>query len=129
MSPRCFISIRIAISMVATALLSACAGPSTVSTAMLPGTHAVTAQAAQAAVIPGRSSKADVQAALGKTTAVRFDSGYEVWVYRWEGAGAQSKDGPGRAQGADEYVVLFDPSGIATKARVRMAPRDSRPGT
>lgn len=118
--------------MIAAVLLSACAGPSTISTATLPGTHAVTAQAAQAAVIPGRSSKAEVQAALGKTTTVRFDSGYEVWVYRWEGTGPPSQGGqggPGSAQGADEYVVLFDPSGIATKARVRMAPRDSRPGT
>ena len=60
----------------------------------------------------GQSTKADVSSALGKAIVVSFDSGYEVWVYRWG-----SPDQPTRA--ATELVVLFDPSGLATKVRLR----------
>jgi len=69
-------------------------------------------QAAMNMVFPGKSSKADVLAALGAAIVVSFDSGYEVWVYRWRG-----RDSTKRA--ATELVVLFDPSGLATKARLR----------
>lgn len=63
------------------------------------------AQAAENALSVGRSTKADVRAALGEGTVVSFDSGYEVWVYR-EPAVA-------------ELVLLFEPSGILSKTRVR----------
>ena len=52
----------------------------------------------------GRSTKADVRAALGEGTMVGFDSGYEVWVYR---------------QPTAELVLLFEPSGILNKTRLR----------
>jgi len=57
----------------------------------------------------GRSTKSDVRAALGEATVVDFASGYEVWVYRQR---AQEKP-------AAELVLLFEPSGILTKTRVR----------
>ncbi len=60
----------------------------------------------------GRSTKADVVAALGKTTVVRFDSGFEVWVYQYKGG----------TPGVNEFVVLFAPSGIVAKTRIRPAP-------
>ncbi len=60
----------------------------------------------------GKSAKADVSAALGRAIVIPFDSGYEVWVYRWAGS-----DKTKRA--AAELVVLFEPSGLATKVRVR----------
>jgi len=41
-----------------------------------------------------------------------LDSGYEVWVYRWKGA-------DGTTRGATELVLLFEPSGLATKLRLR----------
>ncbi len=63
-------------------------------------------------VVPGQSTKADVLAALGPAIVIPFDSGYEVWVYRWRGL-----DNTTRA--ATELVLLFDPSGLATKARLR----------
>ena len=53
----------------------------------------------------GRSTKSDVRAALGEGTVVNFDSGYEVWVYRQPPAA--------------ELVLLFEPSGILSKTRVR----------
>lgn len=65
------------------------------------------------AVVIGQSSKAQVLAALGPATAIRFDSGYEVWRYHY---------GPARGDGAEdsaEFVILFDPQGIVRKTRQR----------
>ena len=70
-------------------------------------------QAASEAVAMGKSSKQEVMAALGPATVVRFDSGYEVWVYR---------KNPLKSETADaEFVILFAPSGIVKKARIRPA--------
>lgn len=73
---------------------------------------AVAPQAALATITTGRSTRAEVAAALGAAIVIRFDSGYEVWVYRWPGA-----DTTPRA--ATELVVLFDAAGVAAKARLR----------
>ena len=67
---------------------------------------------ALAAVRPGASTKAEVAAALGSANVITFDSGYEVWVYRWLGADRTPR-------GATELVILFDRGGVARKARVR----------
>jgi hypothetical protein len=56
----------------------------------------------------GESTKADVRAAFGDPVAVDFPSGYEIWVYR--------EKSPTRSA---ELVLLFDPSGILAKTRVR----------
>ena len=69
-------------------------------------------QTAMNRVVPGKSTKADVVAALGTAIVISFDSGYEVWVYRWPGSDKTTR-------AASELVLLFDPSGLATKARVR----------
>lgn len=68
--------------------------------------------AAQASVTIGKSTKAEVKAALGPVAAVPFDSGFEVWVYRWPGAQRTNR-------AATELVILFDPSGLVKKTRVR----------
>lgn len=67
---------------------------------------------ARDAIVIGKSTRADVAAALGQTAAVAFDSGYEVWVYKVAG------DASGKA----EFVVLFAPSGVVSKTRIRPAP-------
>jgi hypothetical protein len=70
-------------------------------------------QAAMQAVAIGTSNRQDVMAALGPGTVVRFDSGYEVWVYR---------KNPLRSESANaEFVILFDPSGHVKKSRIRPA--------
>lgn len=69
-------------------------------------------QAAMEMIVIGKSSKADVSCALGRATVISFDSGYEVWVYRWAAADRTTR-------AASELVVLFEPSGLATKVRVR----------
>lgn len=68
-------------------------------------TSAVSAQQLAQNVVPGRSTRAQVLAALGPTTSLRFDSGYEVWLYR--------------GAGQTEYAILFDRDGIVSKTRTR----------
>jgi hypothetical protein len=58
------------------------------------------------------SSKAEVTAALGAANVIAFDSGWEVWVYRWPGA-ERSRSA------ATELVLLFEPAGVVRKVRVR----------
>jgi hypothetical protein len=68
------------------------------------------------AVMIGESTRADVIAALGKALTLRFDSGYEVWVYR-HGRQRNARDAT-----AAEFVILFAPSGVVEKTRFRPAP-------
>lgn len=89
---------------------------------------AISAENAGNAIIVGKSTKADVLAVLGKTTVVSFDSGFEVWVYEVTG-GALGLGGlfgragsEGGASGRSEFVILFAPSGVVTKARMRPPP-------
>lgn len=63
------------------------------------------------AVTIGKSTKADVIAALGETLVISFDTGYEVWVYRLAHARTA------------EFVILFAPSGLVAKTRIRPAPK------
>lgn len=72
----------------------------------------VSDQAARDSIAIGKSTRADVSAALGKATVIPFDSGFEVWVYRWKGA-------EGTARDTTELVLLFEPSGVVRKARIR----------
>jgi hypothetical protein len=69
------------------------------------------AKAAADAITIGRSTKADVRAALGEAVVVDFATGYEVWVYK-----ARPRD---KAPAPTELVLLFDRSGILTKTRIR----------
>lgn len=76
------------------------------------------------------AARADVLATLGPATVLRFDSGYEVWVYRFDDAAprraARGPDpgsaprGPVAGDGsASELVLLLAPSGVVAKSRVR----------
>lgn len=91
----------------------------------------IPAQDAMHAITIGKSTKVDVLAALGNTPVISFDSGFEVWVYRYAGdtpakAGAVERNeraGSGNATlGLSEFVLLFAPSGIVAKIRIRPAP-------
>ena len=70
------------------------------------------AQAAAEAIAIGKSTKADVRAALGEAVVIDFESGYAVWVYREQLR--EKMKSP-----ATELVLLFDPSGLLTKTRTR----------
>ena len=94
--------------------LAACAGPGGFGAEELQPPFrdkSLSMQGAQAVVVAGTSTKADVSAALGPATVVKFDSGYEVWAYR-------EKPPKSPAPGA-EFVILFAPSGIVQKTRIR----------
>ena len=70
-------------------------------------------QDARDAIVVGQTTQAETMATLGPATEIRFDSGYAVWVYRDRAA----EPGADRA----EFVVLFAPSGIVKKTRLRPA--------
>jgi hypothetical protein len=72
----------------------------------------LSAHTAQDAITVGKSTKADVRAALGEAIVVGFDSGYEVWVYRER---LREKLPPP----ATELVLLFEPSGVLARTRIR----------
>ena len=71
----------------------------------------VSMQNAGDAIVIGKSNKAEVLAALGAATVINFDSGFEVWVYR------DKSRTPAAAKA--EFVILFAPSGIVKKTRLR----------
>jgi outer membrane protein assembly factor BamE (lipoprotein component of BamABCDE complex) len=106
---------RTVLAFAACACLSACAllqpPRKTAQDAPLRPGEVLSAQAARDAVAVGRSTKADVRAALGQAVLIDFDSGYEVWVYR-----ERLKEKA--VQPATELVLLFAPSGVLTKMRV-----------
>lgn len=98
--------------------LAGCASPSAVSnldnSAPMFRDPAMSIQAASAAIAAiaiSTSNRADVLAALGPATVVRFDSGYEIWVYRDKSLDAATTPA--------ELVVLFAPSGVVKKTRIR----------
>jgi len=93
--------------LVACALLAGCAAPPPKPAAPAPNLRELLSS-----LSVGRSTKADVRAALGEGTVVNFDSGYEVWVYRQPAV--EKPPTP-----AAELVLLFEPSGILSKTRVR----------
>ncbi len=92
------------------ALLTGCATQN----AAPPGAQ-VAAERLQQTVIAGQTTKAQLLAAFGPTKHVRFDSGYEAWVYQSPAGGGQFA----------EFVVLIDPSGVVSKTRTR-APSSSQ---
>jgi hypothetical protein len=85
--------------------------PPAVNTAPLRPGEILSAQSAKDVVSIGKSTKADVRAALGEAVVVDFASGYEVWVYRER---LRDKAPPP----ATEFVLLFSPSGILAKTRI-----------
>jgi len=73
-----------------------------------PGTQVAAERLAQS-VVAGRTTRAELLAAFGPTRSIRFDSGYEAWVY-------QSPAGDGKFS---EFVLLIDPAGVVSKTRTR----------
>jgi hypothetical protein len=54
-----------------------------------------------------RSTAAEIRGLFGSGKEIRFEDGREIWAYDY---------------GGTEVVVLFDPAGVVTKARLRPAP-------
>ena len=95
-------------------LLAACAGPGLFNAgndAPPFSNPALSMQSASDSITIGKTSKADVLAALGAATVINFDSGYEVWVYR-----VKSRE---PAEAKAEFVILFGTDEIVKKTRLR----------
>jgi hypothetical protein len=60
------------------------------------------------------SSRREIEDIFGTAKRMRFSGGEEVWAYDYGPAG--------RPLGQTEVVVLFNPAGVVTKARLRPAP-------
>jgi hypothetical protein len=109
--------VRVAGALALAACLASCASqPFTTPNAVVTSApkKVVAADRAKDAVAVGKSTRADVLAALGETLAISFDSGYEIWVYRLG------------SERAAEFVILFAPSGLVAKTRIRPAPRAAK---
>jgi hypothetical protein len=97
--------------LAACVFLASCAAPQKAEAPLRPG-EIVSATVATKTITVGKSTKADVRAALGEAVVIDFDSGYEVWVYR-------ERPREKATAPANELVLLFAPSGILTKTRIR----------
>ena len=107
---------RISIATMCCLWLAACAGPGVFNAGKDSppfNNPALSMQSASDSITIGKSSKADVMAALGAATVINFDSGYEVWVYR-----AKSRE---PAEAKAEFVILFASDGLVKKTRLRPA--------
>lgn len=124
---------RIGVALALPVCIAGCMTPgtSTVPSAMVtsPRTQVIPAERIRDAVVIGKSTKADVLAALGETLVISFDSGFEVWVYRFAGdtptkaARGQRSARTGSDKATAEFVILFAPSGLVAKTRIRPAPQ------
>jgi hypothetical protein len=83
-------------------LLAACSG-----TRALQASKNVPYATLEQTVHVGSSTREQVRAALGDSTAIRFDSGNEVWMYSYPAASGA----PG------EYVILFGGDGVVKRVR------------
>ena len=122
--------IRIVVALAWSACIAGCAtpvSPTAPSAVVTPlRTKVIPADRARDAVAIGKSTRADVIAVLGETLVISFDSGFEVWVYRLAGnVSEKDRDGVRGGRGRveeprmGEFVVLFAPSGLVVKTRVR----------
>ena len=105
--------LRMGLALMACLALISCAslgGGSTMSPFRDPN---LSMQSAQETVVVGKTTQDEALSALGPATDIQFDSGYTVWVYRARTAELDAD----RA----EFVILFAPSGIAKKTRLRPA--------
>ncbi|HEU4814888.1 hypothetical protein [Janthinobacterium sp.] len=90
------------LSLIVLMLLAGCSG-----TRALQASKNVPYATLEQTVHVGSSTREQVRAALGDSTAIRFDSGNEVWMYSYPAASGA----PG------EYVILFGGDGVVKKVR------------
>ncbi|MGZ8203251.1 MAG: hypothetical protein ACXWUB_08375 [Burkholderiales bacterium] len=117
---------RIGVALASALCIVGCAtqpstAPSAVVTPVRP--KVIPADRIKDAVAIGMTSKADVIASLGETLVISFDTGYEVWVYTLAQDRTQRIVGRAAPGTSAEFVILFAPSGLVAKSRVRPAPQ------
>lgn len=113
MHPTCSHLVRAGLALAVSLWLGACGSLNAGRTAPPFRDPAMSMQNAYDTIVVGKTTQADTMAALGPATEIQFDSGYAVWVYR---AGVAETDAD-RA----EFVILFAPSRVVKKTRLRPA--------
>ena len=126
--------LRVGVAFALAGCIAGCAiQPSTAPSAVVTARRMtlIAADRVKDAVAIGKSTRADVIAALGGTLVISFDNGYEIWVYRLvndapakETLGQHiSRMGSRKAERETtaEFVILFAPSGLVAKTRIRPA--------
>ncbi|MFD2365557.1 hypothetical protein [Pseudoduganella sp. GCM10020061] len=63
-------------------------------------------------IVAGHTTREQARALGEPVQRIRFDSGYEAWLYNY----------PGPAGAIGEYVILFAPSGVVHKTRTAIVP-------
>jgi hypothetical protein len=126
------LSLRTGAAVAMAACIAGCAspGPPAAPAAVVTPLRTRVIPADRAATIAiGRSTRAEVVVALGETLVISFESGFEVWVYRLA-ADSPARPVPGAARSGleqeagsatGEFVVLFGPSGLVARTRIRSA--------
>ncbi len=101
---------RLGLAAALAASLAGCAGPS--GPARESPDPSVSPQLVMSTIAPGRTTRVELARAPAKPIVIHFDSGYEVWLYRWD------KDS-GAVRKGTEVVVLLGPDGVVRKSRLR----------
>ncbi len=117
------------------ALASACAPGAGCTTVGNGSLIQLDAAAATATLVPGRSTQADVRAALGQGKVIHFQSGYETWHYFYKQGLAKGWDDvpyigliTSRIAGATkELVILFDETGTLKRFSLQEEPVERKP--
>lgn len=107
---------RLASALVSAAFAGGCAGPGPLSSAETAPRFRdpqLSVQEAAQWLAPGRTTRQEVLDRLGPGEELRFDTGYEVRVWRAKGARDE--------RATPELVVLFDRAGVVRKVRARPA--------
>lgn len=113
--------LRLGLAGAGCAVVAACAlAPAPMAASAGVPVKSIAGPAAAALVRIGSSTRAEVLAALGATNSIRFASGYEVWVYHYPGGGRSAQN--------SEFVLLFAPSGVLVKTRMRSPPGGGEAG-
>jgi hypothetical protein len=105
--------IHTGLTLLASLWLNACGGLNAGAAAPPFRDPTMSMQNAKESIVVGTTTQAGALAALGPATEIQFDSGYAVWVYRDRAAEPDAD----RA----EFVILFAPSGVVKKTRLRPA--------
>ena len=79
---------------------------------------AMSLQEGRNTLVNGSTTRAELAARLGPADKVRFDNGFEVWVYRLK---ERTPSGQPAARSPAELVVLLDASGVVRKSRIKPA--------
>ncbi|MDO9358408.1 MAG: hypothetical protein Q7T70_05405 [Polaromonas sp.] len=103
---------------IAVVMLTGCATPEPPAPTPPFRDPAMSLQEGRNTLVNGSTTRAELAERLGPADKVRFDNGFEVWVYRLR---ERPQQGQPATRSPAELVVLLDPSGVVRKSRIKPA--------